>query len=182
MSEEDIRDPRVVPRWLPVGIHGVPRNREWDAVLVVELPELEDAPAAELALRLLPDGEIVVHEGDALPAPVARRVAGELSRVLDGPGEALLVRRGVSEWSLAVRAVRLGTIALPALPGVEEVAVALSPDGERVVFVDGEEVDPAGELVEAADMLETAGSREHRAFVARASRSAGGWSCSVDPL
>lgn len=182
MSEEDIRDPRVVPRWLPVGIHGVPRSREWDAVLLLDLPELAGSSTTELTLRLLPDQELVVEEGGPLPDESARLLAAELARNLDGPCEALLVRRGVEEWSLAARSVRLDRIVLPALPGIDELAVAVAPDGGRVVLVDGEEVEPDGDLATAAGMLETAGRYEHAAFVVRAHRSADGWSHTVDPL
>jgi hypothetical protein len=88
----------------------------------------------------------------------------------------------VEEWSLAARRVRIDRIVLPALPGVDEVTVALAPDGGRIVLVDGEEVEPDGDVAEAAELLEAAGRHEHTAFVARAHRSADGWSHTVDPL
>lgn len=182
MSEEDIRDPRAVPRWLPVGIHGVPRAREWDAVLALELPELADRPETEIVLRRLPGGCLVAAGGSALPGPAARRLESELARAIDGPCEALLVRRGVAEWSLAARVARLDVIDLPEHLEVDELAVALTPDGERSVFVDGERVKPSGVIADAALLLEAAGLREHRAFVARARRTAVGWSRTVDPL
>ena len=52
MRDEDIGDPRVVPRWVEAGVSGVPRGRDWDAVAVVDLPELEGSLASELSFRV----------------------------------------------------------------------------------------------------------------------------------
>lgn len=182
MSDEDIRDPRLVPRWLPVGIHGIPRSREWDAVVLVIVPELAGSPISEFAIRRLADGTLVVDPAVGVPDAALERIGAELADALPGPCEAVAVRRGVEDWSLAAREARLDAVELPALPGVEELSVALAPDGERIVVVDGEEVDPEGLLAEAVDILEGLGLDRYRAFAVRATSVDGSWAVAVDPL
>ena len=184
MDEDDIRDPRVVPRWLPVGIHGVPRSREWDVVIQVTLPELADSTLAELSLKRLPDGAILVQGDGEIPAAALVRLTSVLADELqlDGAGEAVGVRCGVDDWSIAARQLRLDVVDLPDLGEVSEVSVAVTPDGERVVLVDGEEVDPDGALARDADVLEERGLARFDSFVARAERSGSAWELTLDPL
>jgi hypothetical protein len=181
VSEEDIRDPRVAPRWLEVGITGVPRTREWDAVTTVDVPELEGDPASELAFTVLADGTIALRSGETAPLAAAERLAGAVFEV-DRPCDILAVRRGVREWSVAGRRRDMDAVSLPDVPGAAEIAVAVGPDGARTVLVDGEEADDAPEVAQAADELERRGRERHRAFVARASRTAAGWTLTIDPL
>ena len=60
--------------------------------------------------------------------------------------------------------------------------VALAPGGGRTILVDGQELEPEGEVEEAALLLEEEGRRRHPIFVARAVRSTAGWELTVDPL
>ncbi len=181
-DDEDIRDPRLVPRWLPVGIHGIPRSREWDVVVLVTVPELAGSPISELALRRLADGMLVVDPSARVPSAALERIGAELADALPGPCEAIAVRRGVEDWSLAVRQARLDAVELPALPGIAELSVALAPDGERIVVADGEEVEPEGALADAVDVLERLGLDRYRAFAVRATNVDGSWAVAVDPL
>lgn len=180
MSWDDLRDPRVVPRWLPVGIHGVPRSREWDAVALVSLPELAGSPLSEVVLRR-PDGGALTAD-EPLPPPVLERIAHEIDTMVAGGCEAVVLRRGVEEWALAVREAQIEAIDLDLPEAVQEVSVAVGPEGERTVLVDGEEVDPTGPVLGAAERLESLGSERHRSFVVRATRAGEAWSVSVDPL
>jgi hypothetical protein len=180
VTSDDIRDPRVVPRWMPVGVHGVARAREWDAVFALELPELEGDSLSELAFKLLRDGT-VLGDVEGVPADVVDRLAA-LAREESGlPAEVRAVRTGVRDWSAAVRRTRLELLALPELDA-SELALAVPPGGERTLLADGEEVEPQGALAEAADVLELRGRERYRTFVARATRVAGGWELTIDPL
>jgi hypothetical protein len=179
VNEEDIRDPRVVPRWLPVGISGVPRSREWDVVIAIALPELEGSAVSELGLTARPDG---VDVEDAWLLDVATRIAEVLDGELARPFEALAVRRSVRDWSVAARNVDADWIELPPLGELEELTVARTPDGDLTVFVDGEEVERDESLEAAARALETRALERHDAFVARAVRSGKGWAVTIDPL
>lgn len=182
MRDEDIGDPRVVPRWVEAGVSGVPRGRDWDAVAVVDLPELEGSLASELSFRVLEDG--TVADADELPAGALERIAAELETGVRPPYDVRAVRRGRSDWSVAARELRLERVPLPeALPGTE-LAVAVTPEGGRTLLVDGEE--PEGltpELESAFAELERRGRERFPAFVARAERVAPGrWELLVDPL
>ena len=92
------------------------------------------------------------------------------------------VRRGVLDWSLAARRISVELVELPELEHVEDLVVALAPDGGRTVLVDGREVEPDGPVEEAALLLEELGRRRFSAFAARAARSTAGWELTVDPL
>ena len=57
------------PHWGEVGIHGLHRQREWDAVVTVEAPGAEGADLWFVALR---DGGVVVEEGAGEVAEIGR--------------------------------------------------------------------------------------------------------------
>ena len=183
MPEEDIVDPRVVPRWVEAGVSGVPRGREWDAVAVVDLPELADAALSEIRFRVLEDGSISGAEGAAVPDLALRRLAAAVEEMLSPPYEALAARRGCHDWSIAARELRLEGIELPAALAAGEIVLAVPPGGERTLLVEGEE--PAvmtPELEAAAAELERRGLARFDAFVARAERVGGRWELTIDPL
>lgn len=182
VSLDDIRDPRGVPRWMEVGISGVARQREWDLVSIVDLPELEGAPVSELAFRLLDDGRVAGAEPADAPSSALGRLAALVAESLEPPCEVRAVRRGVLDWSLAARRISVSLVELPGLEGVEDLVVALAPGGGRTILVDGQELEPEGEVEEAALLLEEEGRRRHPIFVARAVRSTAGWELTVDPL
>jgi hypothetical protein len=183
VGEEDIHDLRVVPRWLPVGVSGVPRGREWDAVVALELPELAGEPLAELRLTLLADGTLLLDPALPRAAEGAReRIAAALQAELGVPCAGVALRRAVDEWALAVRASRADLVDLPALDGVEQLVLAVAPEGGRTLLVDGEEAEPAGALAAAAAELERLGRARFDAFVAQAERTRAGWTVTLDPL
>jgi hypothetical protein len=182
VREEDIVDPRVVPRWVEAGVSGLPRSREWDAVTVVELPELESSSASELTFRVLGDASVAGAEG--LPGAAVERIVAELESAVRPPYEVRAARRGRCDWSVAARELRLESVPLlGSLPG-DELAVAVTPDGERTTFVDGEETGLLTADLEAAfAVLERRGRERFPAFVSRAERvGPGRWELSVDPL
>jgi hypothetical protein len=183
VPEEDITDPRVVPRWVESGVSGLARAREWDATTALEVPELAELPISDLSFRVLDDGAVVRGEGEA-PDAALDRLAASARRIARAPLEAHASRRGQREWALAVRELRLESVELPPGLGATEISVATSPDGGTTYLVDGEEVDsPAPELLEAFDLLERAGGRRFPAFVARAELVAPGrWGLTIDPL
>jgi len=84
----------VGPHWGEVGIHGMHRLREWDAVVTVEAA----GPAeGELEFVALPDGRTVPAEAAALVATLDQ----------DVPYRARAVRRGERLWAVAVRRIRV---------------------------------------------------------------------------
>jgi hypothetical protein len=114
------------PRWQEVGIHGVHRPREWDAVVAVEAEGVEGDQARFVAL---PDETLLVEEGiDVDP------LAAALDDVVQPPYRAEAVRRGPTQWAVGVR--RIEVVELEDDPEGDEVTLT-SRDGERTLLVDG---------------------------------------------
>lgn len=178
---EPFADPLAL-RWVEAGVSGIARRRDWDAVEIVDVPELEGVPLEELRFARLADGTIVSDEAP-VPAAVLERLADRAGGVVPPPFEALAARRTRLQWSVAVREVRLAEISLPPVQAAELV-LALGPAGEPEFLVDG--APPAAmtpELETAQAILERAGRARYQAFVARARRVASErWVLSVDPL
>lgn len=114
-----------------VGVHGVPRAREWDAVVTADadLP-----PADELAFVALPDGTLVVDEDvpEGALAPLADAVEGALAP----PYSALAVRKAERVWAVGAR--RIEVAELPDARGDELELVVQG--GSRSVEADGERI------------------------------------------
>jgi len=108
------------------GIHGVPREREYDAVVTTDAPDAEGSTARFVALE---DGSLLVEEGDGDLTPLADAIEQEVKR----PYRATAVRRGETQWAVAGRALRV--VKLPE-PGGDEVELAIRGD-ERTLVVDG---------------------------------------------
>ena len=170
---------------LPTGVTGIPRLKEWDAVALVELPELEASTLAELELEAHPDGELAAQADERVPREALERLAAELDGRLRRPWEALAVRRDARLWAAGANAVRLGDpLELGDLPATR-VELVRAPGGDTTLSVDGEELDPGeeGPYEAAAAELARAGSARFESFVARADRGTGGrWHVTVDPL
>jgi hypothetical protein len=145
------------------GIHGIPREREYDAVVTVAAPDVEGDAARFVAFG---DGTLIVEEGDGELAALAEAIEQEVER----PYRAVAVRRGDAQWAVAGKAVRL--VKLPE-PGGDEVELALNGE-ERTLVVDGNRefgTLPALEALADGDA------------VIRASRLDGNiWEIRVDPL
>ena len=152
------------PHWGEVGIHGLHRQREWDAVVTVVAPDLA---GNELWFVALEDGRVVEDRGgDA--APLVRLLARQ------APYRAHAVRRDERVWAVAVR--RTETVELDRDPG--GAFVELAWDGvERSVRIDGEPT------LAGVPELERLGSERHAAYVVTASRLVGAvWEVDVTPL
>jgi hypothetical protein len=145
------------------GIHGVPREREYDAVVTAEAPEVDGSFARFVALE---DGTLLIEDGDGELTPLADAIEQEVKR----PYRAVAVRRGKTRWAVAAHGLRV--VELPE-PGGDEVELALRGE-ERMLAVDGNR--SFGTLPELEEL--TDGDA-----VIRAARLEGNlWEIRVDPL
>lgn len=112
------------PGWMDVGVHGVSRPREWDAVVTVEA-EVEGDRARFVAL---PDTLLVEEGGDVQP------LANALEDVATVPYRAEAVRRGASQWAVGIRQIQV--VELPDGPHGDELTLTVR-DGSRTLEVDG---------------------------------------------
>ena len=55
------------------GIHGVPREREYDAVVTADAPDVEGTSARFVGLE---DGSLLIEEGDGDLTPLADSISG----------------------------------------------------------------------------------------------------------
>lgn len=178
---EDIFEPKVGLPWVEAGVSGIPRRREWDAVGVVELPELELFELGELSFRRLEGGAIDSPPG--IPVEALERIAEELEQTIQPPYLAVATRHGRLEWSAGARKLRLRPIELPAGLEAESLSVAVAPDGRLSFLVDGEEPAEISAPVRAAlEKLEQQGREQFAAFVATAELVGERWELVVDPL
>jgi hypothetical protein len=150
----------VIPE---TGIHGVPRQREYDAVVTVDAPDVEGSTARFVGLE---DGSLLIEEGEGdLSA-----LAGAIEREVVAPYRATAIRRGDTQWAVAAHGLRV--VELPE-PGGEEVELVVRGD-ERTLVVDGNR--SFGTLPELEKLAD-------RDAVIRAARLEGPlWEVRVDPL
>jgi hypothetical protein len=145
------------------GIHGVPRERQYDAVVTADAPDLPGTAAQFVGLA---DGSLLLEEGDGDLSPLADAVEQALAR----PYRAHAVRRGDAQWAVAGRSLRVAQLSEP---GGDEVELALRGD-ERTLVIDGARAFgtiPELEALAAGDA------------VIRAARLDGDlWEIRVDPL
>jgi hypothetical protein len=145
------------------GMNGVPRERQYDAVVTIEAPNLEGDEARFVGLE---DGSLLLEKGDGDFTALADAIEQEVAR----PYRATAVRRGDTQW--AVAAHRLRVVELPE-PGGDEVELAIRGD-ERTLVVDGNRA--FGTLPELEALAEGDA-------VIRANRLDGTlWEVRVDPL
>jgi hypothetical protein len=145
------------------GIHGVPREREYDAVAAADAPDAQGDSARFVGLE---DGSLVVEDGEGDLTAMADAIERELGR----PYRAVAVRRGETQWAVAGH--RLRVVELPE-PGGDEVELVLRGD-DKTIVVDGNRA--FGTLPE----LEALADGD---AVIRASRVDGTlWEVLVDPL
>jgi hypothetical protein len=121
----DARPVDTRPNWGEVGIHGVSRPREWDAVAVVAA----ELPGDRAVFVALPGGMLVVDDGPDEVAVLAEAV----ERSLQPPYRAEAVRRGDGTWSVGARSIRLARI--PDAPG-DRVMLTLGPAGRELTVDD----------------------------------------------
>ena len=117
------------PHWGEVGIHGVPRAREWDAVASADAPALA---GQELRFVVLADGTLLVEEGldDDDPNPLADALDG----VLDPPFRVEARRRDGTTWVAGARRIEVVELEEPLEAG--EISLTVH-DGQRELVVDG---------------------------------------------
>ncbi len=124
IGQEPPRAEGLLPeRLLEVGIHGVPRAREWDAVV----PVRADAEGTSLAFVALPDGTLLVDDTvpDGAVLPFAEGLDGELE-----PPYRALAQRQDEEGLWIVGAKRIDVRELPGRFGDELEEV----DGDEVML------------------------------------------------
>jgi hypothetical protein len=178
MSEGDaISDPRAL-RWVESGVSGLARPRQWDATALADVPALRGYDVAQVEFRVRADGSVV---GDVPPEAVPALTA-ELG--LEPPYAVRAVRRSEAAWAVGALSIGSDPIELPGGIDAGSLEVAVPPQGERMLFADGEVVDePAGSVGRAFEEIERAGRARFQAFVARADRVEDGrWELTVDPL
>jgi hypothetical protein len=153
------------PHWGEVGIHGLHRQREWDAVATVDRLDVD---GDEVWFIVLEDGSVRVESGDADPEPF-RPVIG-----VAPPFRAHAVRRGERMWAVAAR--RIETVELADDPAGDQIEIAW--DGsERTVRIDG------APTLAGVPVLERLAGERHRSYVVTATRVAGStWEIAVSPL
>ena len=152
------------PHWGEVGIHGLHRHREWDAVATVDAPDLV---GEDVWFVVLGPGEVVAEDGE-----IDARLVSSIA--LAAPFRAHAVRRDAGIW--VVGASRIRTVALVDDPGGSSVELAW--DGrERSVRIDGEPT------LRGVPALERLAAARHSTYVVTAVRLAGGvWEIAVSPL
>ena len=113
----------VIPE---TGIHGIPRERQYDAVATADAPDAKGDAARFVGLE---DGSLLIEEGDGDLTPLADAIEQDIAR----PYRASAVRRGETTW--AVAAHRLRVLQLPE-PGGDQIELVLNGD-EKTLVVDG---------------------------------------------
>lgn len=155
------------PSWGEVGIHGVHRLREFDAVEVIETDALDGDRAVFVAL---PDGTLVVEEGGGDLTVLADAV----ERTLAAPYRAEATRRPDGPWAVAARKIEV--VDLGDDVAGEEIEIAVRGD-ERAVAVDGTPT-----IARFAQLESLAGSR-YESFAIQATRLDGTvWEIGISPL
>jgi len=153
LSPREPIDPRH-PFWQVVGIHGIPREREWDAVASAEAPGL---PGDEVEFVALEDGSLVVDED--VPDGTVEPLADALS--LTAPYHAFGLRQDADVWSVAAKRVQV--VEVPEHVGGDELQLAVT-DETRTLLVD--------DLPSSAPVpsLEAFAAEQFGSFVVHASR------------
>ncbi len=144
------------PLYDVTAIHGIPRNREWDAVASARAPELTGDQAEFVALQ---DGTLFTD--DDLPDDSLTPLANALDSLVQAPYHALARRQEGDVWGVA--AIRVNVVEVPEdVPG-DKVDLAVN-EGERTVLVD--------EVESRVDVpsLEEFAAEQFGSFVLRASR------------
>jgi hypothetical protein len=171
-------------RW-PAGITGIPRLREWDAVVFVDVPELARSELGELAFVAFVDGEAEALAGAGIPRRVIERMAAGLETKVERPYEARAVRKSDVVWSVGARTFHGHAFGLPAGFPASSLEVVVTPDGERAVTADGGEIPPSLEPLyeDAVAELERRGRERFQSFVVRADKVGDErWQLTIDPL
>ena len=167
VPERGARDVRQ--RWYEdlVGVHGVPRPREWEVVATAVAPSLA---GDRIVFVVLPDQTLLIEEGEGGELdPLADAVEGRLEL----PYRVIAVRQEDDRWGVAAN--RIEVVELPGLGG-EEITLTVHGD-TRVLLVDGVEAD------ESFPALDRLADERGDAHVLEAQRLDGDlWELRVTPL
>jgi hypothetical protein len=144
------------PLWRIAGIHGIPRAREWDAVLTAIAPDL---PGDETDFVALPDGTLFTDED--LPAGALEPIAEAFDGLIDPPYHAVALRQDDDVWSAG--AMRVAVVEVPEGIDGDQVDLVVN-NGERKVLID--EAESRAEI----PSLEGFAAQQFGSFVLRASR------------
>ena len=120
----------TTPRWGTAGIHGVPRQRQWDAVASAEAPGL---PGRTLGFVAIADGSLIVDAD--VPERALEPLAEALEVQLEPPYRAEAVRRHGELWAVAARKTEVVELRHPIAGDVVDITVSA---GERTTLIDGE--------------------------------------------
>jgi hypothetical protein len=153
LSPREPIDPRH-PFWQVVGIHGIPREREWDAVASAEAPGL---PGDDVEFVVLPDGSLVVDEDvpDGTLAPLADALS------LPAPYHAFGLRQDADVWSVAAKRVQVAEV--PEHVEGDEIQLVVTDETKTLVVDDM----PSSASIPS---LEAFAAEQFGSFVLRASR------------
>jgi hypothetical protein len=139
-----------------LAVHGIPREREWDAVASAEAPDL---PGDNLEFVALADGTLVVDAD--LPDGALTPLADALEDQIGAPYHGYALRQEGDVWSVAAR--RTQVVELEDDISGDEIDMVVS-DGSRKVAFDGVESDAV------VPGLEAFGTQQFGSFVLHASR------------
>jgi hypothetical protein len=169
--EQPDQEPRgpvdTTPNWGVAGIHGVPRQRRWDAVATAEAPGLE---GDELHFVALPNGDLVLDEDE--PTDALKPLAEAIEAMLQPSYRAEAVRQEDDVWGVGASGIRVESFEAVG----EELELVTTAD-ERVLTVDG------SRAFGSEQALERLGEAEGREYVVRATRLDGDlWEIEANPL
>jgi hypothetical protein len=116
-------------RWNEVGIHGIPRVREWEAVTAAESLAL---PGDEVHFVVAADGSVIVEED--VPDAAIVPLASALAKTLAPPYRARGVRQSESTWTVGGSAITVAE--LPAGFAGDELELVVR-GGAETLHVDG---------------------------------------------
>jgi hypothetical protein len=139
-----------------LAVHGIPRDREWDAVASAEAPDL---PGDSLEFVALADGTLVVD--DDLPDGALTPLADALDGQISAPYHGYALRQEGDVWGVAARRTQI--VELEDDVSGDEIDMVVT-DESRKVAVDGVESDAT------VPGLEAFAAQQFGSFVLHASR------------
>jgi hypothetical protein len=152
-----------------VGIHGLHRQRRWDAVASAEAPDL---PGDTISFTTLPDGTVLVDAD--LPDGALTPLADAVEQELASPYRATATRGEDGIWGIGAN--KLEVVEVPENVEGDTVSLAVQ-DGERTLMIDER---PGWSDIPT---LESFARERHGEFVLHAERLDGNlWSVKVNPL
>jgi hypothetical protein len=158
---------RDIAPWHQAGVHGVPRPREYDAVVSLVA---EGVRGDEVPFVALEDGTLLLESDQDVDLDA---FADALEGSISPPYRALAIRKDETTWALAANSIQVATIEEEVEGDTVELAVQ---NGDTMLLVDGT---PAfGSLASFERLAEGLD-----AYVIRANRLDGSlWEVQVTPL